>query len=349
MRLGYVFNFQGGGGATSQAWMLARAFNEVKDIELTCVNAVELGLMRPLRDEIEGMKVEYPHSLGEYFRMAEFDVVLVHSYNAGFTQEIVRNAGGAKVGVRSGSNFLEYHITQVISSNPRWLTDLMTDMGELDFMIAPSKYHEKQLRYLYPELMIRTIPVGINVGAFIPTKYKVDGRLNVLVACRHAPNNFVAGILAVARKMPEVKFWIIGMGVGAYVGVIRTLMEKWELKNVEFLGYVDEETRMKLYEIADVLCVPSVSHNGVPVSVLEALAAGTVVIASDLPVLEEVRGAVERVRLDDFEAWEDRIRKCDEDVDWVRKRIRKGLKVVERYDMERVVGEYLELFKEVMG
>jgi len=250
--------------------------------------------------------------------------------------------------VRCGSNLLEYHITQVVQQSPRWQCDLLTEYRRCDFVVSPSKYHTRQLQWLYDDkLNIYTIPVGVPTKQFLPTRFKDGGKLRVLIACRHAPNNWTAGMLAVLRKMEDVEVDVIGMSVMAYDAVIRYLIDKWKMKHVRYHGWVDELERMKFFEMADVVLVPSIAHNGVPVSVLEAMAAGNVVIASDVPVMKEVQAPI-RVRLDDLQAWWKALRKVDDHEVWAKKKIAKGLEEVKKYDISKVTMEYVRMFHEVV-
>jgi len=347
MKLAYVFNFTGGGGATTQAWTLAKAFSE-KGIDVTCVNANELGMLDLVQSTWADLPVVYPTTIVEALKQLKSDIVLLHAYNAGLIPYIADGLVKEKFGIRAGSNLLEYHVTQVLYSFPGWVTDLYVEYSRCDFVVSPSEWHTKQLRWIYDDaLKIYTIPVGVLTKSFIPTDYKIDGKLHVLIACRHAPNNWVTGMLAVLRKLPDVRAHIIGMSVGVYEQGLRQLIKQWNMRNVEFIGQVDEATKMKLFEIADVFLLPSISHNGVPVSVVEALAAGTVVIASDIPVMREIQTPV-AVALDDFEGWYDYIRMANEDEDWARQKMKEGIEEANRFDINVIVKEYIKMFREVL-
>ena len=72
---------------------------------------------------------------------------------------------------------------------------------------------------------------------------------------------------------------------------------------VQLTGPVDSQRLRALYRGADVFALPS-RHEGFGLPVLEALAQGTAVLASDLPVLREVAGTAARfVPVGDVEAW----------------------------------------------
>lgn len=64
-------------------------------------------------------------------------------------------------------------------------------------------------------------------------------------------------------------------------------------ESVRFLGAVDEDTLVNCYRASDVSVVPSVAHEGFGLSVLESLACGTPVIATDTGGLPEALAGLE--------------------------------------------------------
>jgi glycosyltransferase involved in cell wall biosynthesis len=90
---------------------------------------------------------------------------------------------------------------------------------------------------------------------------------------------------------------------GWRAGTIRALAEQLGVAHrVEFAGHVSDERLAELYAGAAVVCVPSRAE-GFGLPVLEAMAAGVPVVASDLPATREVGGDdVAFVPADDPEA-----------------------------------------------
>ncbi len=84
--------------------------------------------------------------------------------------------------------------------------------------------------------------------------------------------------------------------------VRRAIAEADVLGNVRLLGPVDDATLAALYRGATVVCHPSRAE-GFGMTCLEAMAAGTALVATDLPpVREVVNGAAELVPVDDPDA-----------------------------------------------
>ena len=72
---------------------------------------------------------------------------------------------------------------------------------------------------------------------------------------------------------------------------------------VSVIGFVDERTLAALYRRAALVLLPS-EREGFGLPLLEAMACGTPVVASDLPVLREVGGsAVEYCPVGEIDAW----------------------------------------------
>jgi glycosyltransferase involved in cell wall biosynthesis len=72
---------------------------------------------------------------------------------------------------------------------------------------------------------------------------------------------------------------------------------------ISVVGFLDERTLAAMYRRAALVLLPS-EREGVGLPLLEAMACGTPVVASDLPVLREVGGAaVEYCHVNDTDAW----------------------------------------------
>ena len=91
--------------------------------------------------------------------------------------------------------------------------------------------------------------------------------------------------LAVLNATRPARFTldIVGEGPEEYEAELRRLAGRLHLrKSLRFLGSRDRETMMTLYGNYDMVLVPSVWHEGGPFVVIEAMAHGVPVIASDM-------------------------------------------------------------------
>jgi glycosyltransferase involved in cell wall biosynthesis len=126
----------------------------------------------------------------------------------------------------------------------------------------------------------------LHVGSTVPRK-----RIDVLLR--------VCG--ALGRQIPQLRLTRIGEALTPDQQQI--LRDSGMLERTTMVNDVDEATLAALYRRATLVLQPS-EREGFGLPVIEALASGTPVVASDLPVLREVGGsAVEYCPVGDVEAW----------------------------------------------
>src|SRR5207245_9391760 len=63
---------------------------------------------------------------------------------------------------------------------------------------------------------------------------------------------------------------------------MRRLIRKEGVADVLFAGRVDDRDKARFYKTADVFCAPSTGQESFGIVLLEAMAAGTAVVASDI-------------------------------------------------------------------
>jgi glycosyltransferase involved in cell wall biosynthesis len=90
----------------------------------------------------------------------------------------------------------------------------------------------------------------------------------------------------VTKKVPKAKLIISGTGLA--LDEMKDLVRKYGLnKRIKFLGWVPQTVLMSCYQRADVFVLPSFSE-GLPYVILEAMAYGKAVVASNVSGLNEV-------------------------------------------------------------
>ncbi len=104
---------------------------------------------------------------------------------------------------------------------------------------------------------------------------------------RHEPRKGLRVLLEAARFLPaDVKLWIAGHG--PETAELQTAFANDD--RIDWLGPISEEEKRRRLKGADVFCVPSLGGESFGVVLLEAMAAGTPVVASDLPAYRVVAG-----------------------------------------------------------
>jgi glycosyltransferase involved in cell wall biosynthesis/ubiquinone/menaquinone biosynthesis C-methylase UbiE len=155
-------------------------------------------------------------------------------------------------------------------------------------LIANSPRLVALARRSWPHAPIELIPNGIDTETFFPSDVSSqDGPVRLLFVGRLARQKGVLYLLhAMARAKSPTLLRVVGDGPE------RTSLERVALElgidpRVEFAGWSPRPELPSHYRWADALVLPSLDE-GMPNVVLEALASGLAVIASDLPGTREL-------------------------------------------------------------
>lgn len=129
---------------------------------------------------------------------------------------------------------------------------------------------------------------GIEVDRFAkPTPQPTEGRTIFFVG-RHEPRKGLDVLLAAFSELPgDVRLWVAG--VGPETEVLRAAHPGDG--RIEWLGCIDDGDKAVRMRSADVVCAPSLRGESFGVVLLEAMAAQTPVVASDLPGYRNVARA----------------------------------------------------------
>lgn len=140
---------------------------------------------------------------------------------------------------------------------------------------------------------IRWIPNGVDLDRFRPATVPGDGIFRILFAARLDPVKrplMLPRIAAELERMgPCPEFRIVAAGDGPLDGPLRAAVEKAGLgRRFDFLGFVDDTA--PLLAACEALLLTS-SHEGVPLSILEAFASGRPVVAPDVGAIGDILDA----------------------------------------------------------
>lgn len=126
---------------------------------------------------------------------------------------------------------------------------------------------------------------GIEIDRYADATPREKNGPTVLFLGRHEPRKGLSVLLEASRRMPsEVRFWIGGHGPATEA--LKSAYRHDE--RIEWLGPLSEEDKLARLRSADVFCVPSLGGESFGVVLLEGMAAGTPVVASDLPAYRVV-------------------------------------------------------------
>ncbi len=138
------------------------------------------------------------------------------------------------------------------------------------------------------------IPNGIDIGHFAPTVTPLpqfaDGACNILFLSRLEPRKglryFLKAIPLIREQYatmggPPLRFIIAGDGPQRMK--FQRFAQQMGWQDVVFVGYVPEEEKPSYFASATIYCAPATGSESQGLILLEAMATGTPVVASDIP------------------------------------------------------------------
>jgi phosphatidylinositol alpha-mannosyltransferase len=162
--------------------------------------------------------------------------------------------------------------------------------GRLDGRIAVSEAVRDFLTSYFPG-DYRIIPNGIDVERFSnpdlrPIERFDDGKLNILFVGRLDKRKGFKYLLhayaQVKKAVPEVRLMVVGAYDKEDKAPYVLYARQHRLRDVRFIGYVSEDDLPRYYRTCHVFCAPSTGFESFGIILLEAMAAGKPIVASNI-------------------------------------------------------------------
>lgn len=221
-----------------------------------------------------------------------------------------------------------------------------------DVIVTPSKYIQQEaVSLLNDRKVIVSIPNGYDPDVFFPKPDSEEKNVILFVGTLE-PRKNLGNLLNAFDSLPEYlrkEYRLVICGpYGWRCEELLGLLKKKRDSSIQYLGYVQEEDLAELYRSSKCLVYPSF-YEGFGLPVLEAMASGCPVIASNKSALPEVCGdAALYVDPYDVESIRNAMVKVIEDSD-LRATLRKrGLERAKNYTWERSAEKYLEIFESLL-
>jgi len=204
------------------------------------------------------------------------------------------------------------------------------------------------------------IPNGVDVSAFAGAPrlpgYPRPGKTVLFLGRYDEPRKGMAVLLgalpALVERFPDIEIMIVGRGDE---DELRSEAAEFA-KHLKFLGQVDEAEKASAMRSADVYCAPNTGGESFGVVLVEAMAAGTVVVASDLDAFRRVLvdGTAGRlVPVDDSAALAaaliEVLGDSDESVALRERFVAGATDAVKRYDWSVVANQIMRVYETVAG
>jgi L-malate glycosyltransferase len=243
--------------------------------------------------------------ISNHLKDKDFDVYHVHTPDIAFfldKKKIVATAHttlfgeGKSIEMSSGRNIIDY-ITSFYYKRIRFLDKRVFDKAQVIISVNANIKDELEKIYKIKKKKIVTIYNGVNSKIFFPMKNKDKIRkeleLNsqdfvVLYVGRLDARKNVELLIRTMSRLKKENIITLIVGKGSKGDALKKLSKSLGLgARLKFVGHVKDSDLVKIYNTADVFVLPSV-YEGMPLTVLEAMACGVPTIASNFPGVENI-------------------------------------------------------------
>lgn len=253
---------------------------------------------------VSGSKARVAYSPQVYQRVKkilqeeQFDVVHIHEPTIPMLSiAVLRHSHAINVGT--------FHAYRETTSAYAYMRPLIKRvLGRLDGRIFVSDAVQESITRYFPGDYV-IIPNGIDYARFSsPTTQPIerfnDGRPNILFVGRMEKRkgfrHLIRAFVYIKKEIPDARLIVVGAYEDKEKGPFLRYARTHKLHGVHFVGRVSPEDLPRYYRTATVFCAPSTGFESFGIVLLEAMAAGVPIIASDIPgyrgVLENGRGGL---------------------------------------------------------
>lgn len=231
----------------------------------------------------------------------------------------------------------------------------------MDYLVTVNpNFIDKLEAYGIPRNKISYIPNSVSKENFYPMdevskltlrkKYNIQkDQFVVLCAGQLQVRKGIFDFIEIAKAMPEVQFiWAGGFSFGNITSGYKEVKSVIENppQNVKFTGIVEREVMNELYNVADVMFLPSYNEL-FPMIILEAMNCNTPILLRDIDVYPKI--------LFDFylkgstnEEFINHLTHLKKDVEFRKQRIQKSLEGSRFYSKENVLSMWQQFYNEIM-
>lgn len=228
-------------------------------------------------------------------------------------------------------------------------------LGHLHRAIAVSEPARTFVNRYFPDFPMRVIPNGVDLNVYRPglppIRHLRDDNFNILFVGRLEKRKGLGDLLrayhSIIERVPRSRLIIVGDG--PLRGRVEAYVARHRLPNVVMAGYVPETVKPRYYDSADIFCAPATGAESFGIVLLEALASGLPVVATEVPgymsVLEPGRDSI-TVQPKNWRELAASLVILARDHDLRTRLADYALEKARRYSWDLIAGEVVEVYKE---
>lgn len=291
------------GGVTEHAWHLGKELQRrghevtvitgsAKDADDRGLRVLRHGFQIPMMSNGANVSVTIGWKLGRTLQKIEaterFDVVHVMSpLDPGLPLIASKAMRTPKVGTYHSARQMTGAISERV---PVIFRPVFIDaIKKIQRHIAVSPAAEEFIHHFFPSLKMTIIPNGIDTRRFSPEVEPLpeytDGVFTILYVGRMDPRKgakYLFGALPYLEKELNGKYRVVVVGTGWMQKYYDAHIPLHVRKRVVFSGYASPEELPRYYRSASVYCSPATGNESFGIVLLESMATGTPVVASDI-------------------------------------------------------------------
>jgi glycosyltransferase involved in cell wall biosynthesis len=259
---------------------------------------LKVRILPPLRREVNLLNDFWALvELRRFFKRERFDIVHTHSSKAGFIGRLAAKLAAIPIIIHTVHGFPFHDFNGRMSNRFYSEAEKLSAKITTHLICVSEKDRETAIRRkIIPSDRVSVIQPGIDLSRYDPSSrnnlkeyFQVEhpGQVVGMIArldAQKAPEDFVLAAERVIREIKDVQFILVGDG--KLRAVIEDLIKENGL-TTRFILTGSRTDIPELLSIMDIYVLPSL-WEGLPITILEAMAMGKPVIATNIPGNKEV-------------------------------------------------------------
>jgi glycosyltransferase involved in cell wall biosynthesis len=218
-------------------------------------------------------------------------------------------------------------------------------------VIAVSAFTRNLVLAKYP-VDVQIIHNGVQLESINPEDLAVQVPPVIVFAGRFTQQKDPIQIIRTLSKLKDLSWRCIMVGDGPLRSDILEVIDTFGIRDrFHFTGWISPVEVREIFLKSDILFMPSLSE-GLPLVGVQALAAGLALLVSDIggfiDLIEEGQNGY-KLPPGNHHDWEEMLRRMLSNPELTNEFKKHSLKLAERFDINRIVSQYIEIFNKVVN